>query len=107
MSLFYPALGAAIAVAGGDKLSGDHRYRQMFRDLGMSRDQMQAAALAELAGGLLMVPRATRRMGGVVVTAASAMMLARELDAGDENLAMARGLVLLAGLAAFLAPGRR
>jgi hypothetical protein len=106
MFFLFPALGAAIAVAGGDKLSGDKRYRRMFRHLGLSRDEMQTAAIAEIAGGLLMAPRATRRLGGAVVTTTSAIMLSRELDAGDNALAMARGLVLLAGLAALLAPGR-
>jgi hypothetical protein len=96
MSLLYPALGAAIAVAGGDKLSGDARYRRMFRHLGLTPEQMQTAAIAEIAGGLLMV-----------VTATSAVMLTREMRAGDSNLALARGLVLLAGLAALLSPGRR
>ena len=107
MSLLFPALGASIAIAGGDKLTGDRNYRRMFRHLGMSKDQMQAAALAEVAGGLLMAPRATRRLGGAIVTAASAVMLTRELEAGDDSLAMARGLVLLAGLAALIAPGHR
>ena len=107
MSLIYPALGAAIAVAGGDKLSGDARYRRMFRHLGLTPDQMQTAAIAEIAGGLLMAPRATRRLGGAVVTATSALMLTREIRAGDSNLAWARSLVLLAGIAALLSPGRR
>jgi hypothetical protein len=106
MSYLYPALGAAIATAGGDKLAGNRRYRRMFRHLGLSREEMQAAALAEIAGGLLMAPRATRRIGGAVVSATSAAMLVRELQHGDQDLALARGLVLLAGLAALFAPGK-
>jgi hypothetical protein len=78
----------------------------MFRHLGLSRDEMKAAALAELAGGLLMTTRATRRLGGALVTATSATLLISELRHGDENLAVARGLVLLTGLAALFAPGR-
>ncbi len=106
MSYLYPALGAAIATAGGDKLAGNRGYRRMFRHLGLSRDEMKAAALAELAGGLLMTTRATRRLGGALVTATSATLLISELRHGDENLAVARGLVLLTGLAALFAPGR-
>ena len=34
MSIIYPALGAAIAIAGGDKLSGEGSYRRMFQGLG-------------------------------------------------------------------------
>jgi hypothetical protein len=102
----FPALGAAIAVAGADKLSGDKRYRRLFRHLGLSRDQMQTAAIAEIAGGLLMAPRATRRLGCAIVTTTSVVMLSRELQAGDNDLALARGLVLLAGLAALIAPSK-
>ncbi len=106
MSYLFPALGAAVAIAGGDKLAGNRSYRTMFRHLGWSRDDMRAAALAEIAGGLLMAPRATRRVGGAILSAASATVMLSELRHGDEKLAAARGLVLLAGLAALFAPGR-
>jgi hypothetical protein len=92
MSYLYPALGAAIATAGADKLADDRGYRRMFRHLGFSRDEMRAAALAEIAGGLLMGPRSTRRIGGALVGATSAAMLVSELRHGDENLALARGI---------------
>jgi hypothetical protein len=58
MALF-PIFGAAVALAGGDKLAGDRAYAGMFRHLGWSRGDMRAIAATELAGGLLMVPRAT------------------------------------------------
>lgn len=106
MSYLYPALGAAIATAGGDKIAGNRGYRRMFRHLGLSKDEMKAAAIAEILGGLLMAPRTTRRLGGALVTATSATLLAQELRHGDEKLAMARGVVLLAGLAALCAPGK-
>ena len=67
---------------------------------------MRAVALAETAGGMLMVPRSTRRMGGVLVAAVSAMVLISELGHGDTKLASSRGLVLLGALAAVLTPGR-
>jgi hypothetical protein len=106
MSYLYPALGAAVAVAGGDKLAGNRGYRGMFRHLGWSQRDMQAVAAAEVAGGLLMGPRATRRLGGAVLSATSAALLVSELRHGDERLAVARGVVLLAGLAALFAPGK-
>jgi hypothetical protein len=106
MSYLFPALGAAVVVAGGDKLAGNRGYKGMFRSLGWTREEMQLAALAEIAGGLLMGPRSTRRLGGALVTATSGALLASELRQGDEKLAMARGLVLLAGLAALFAPGK-
>ncbi len=105
MSILYPTLGAAVAVAGGDKLIGNRDYRGMFKHLGWSEEKMRAAAVAEVAGGLLMVPRSTRRLGGAIVAAVSAMVLVSELAEGDAQLAGARSLVLCAGLAAMLAPG--
>lgn len=105
MSTLYPALGAAIAVAGGDKLAGEDSYRRMFRGLGWSRADMQLLAAVEVVGGALMVPRFTRRLGGALVAAASATVLGSELQQSDAKLAAPRALVLLAGLAALVAPG--
>ena len=101
----YPVAGAAIALAGTDKLVGNRGYSGLFRHLGWSRREMEAAASAEVVGGLLMVPRATRRLGGALVAAVSGAILYSELSEGDTKLAASRGLVLLAGLAALLAPG--
>ena len=47
MSLIYPLLGAAFAVAGADKMSGQTGYEGMFRHLGWSRGGMQAGAMRE------------------------------------------------------------
>ena len=104
MSYLYPALGAAIALAGFDKLSGQRSYRRMFGHLDWTQDQVRAAAVAECAGGLLMMPRATRRIGGIAVTAASLALLASEIRHHDPKLAVPRGLVLLAALAAVVVP---
>lgn len=106
MSMLYPALGASIALAGGDKLAGERSYRRMFEGLGWSRADMRAVAAVEVIGGLLMAPRLTRRLGGVMVVAASISILNSELRHGDTQLAGPRALVLLAGLCATLAPGR-
>ena len=106
MSLLYPALGTAIAVAGSDKLAVDNSYGCMFRGLGWSQSDMRLLALVEVAGGALMIPRLTRRLGGAVVAAASAAVLSSELRDGDAQLAGPRALVLLAGLSALFAPGR-
>ncbi len=105
MSMTYPALGTAIAVAGGDKLTGDGSYKRMFRGLGWSQSDMRLIALVEVIGGLLIIPRATRRLGGAAVAAASAAVLNSELQEGDTKLAGARALVFVTGLAAMLAPG--
>ena len=100
LSYFFPALGAAVALAGGDKLVDVRGYQGMFQHLGWSRANMQTAALAECAGGLLMVPRGTRQLGGALVAAASAVVLASEIDHGDTKLALPRSLILLLALTA-------
>ena len=61
MSIIYPALGTAIAVAGGDKLTKEGSYRRMFRGLGWSQSDMRLVAVIELVGGVLMIPRGTTR----------------------------------------------
>ena len=96
--------GGAIALAGGDKLGRDRGYVRMFRHLGWSDEVMQVAAVAEMAGGALMVPPSTRRFGGALVAAVSAAVLVSEIKHADTKLAIPRGLVLLAGLTALLAP---
>ena len=100
-------IGGAIAVAGGDKLAGESGYRRMFRHLGWSDDAMHAAAVAETAGGALMVPVATRRLGGALVAGVSAAVIVSEIRSGEPKLAIPRGLVLVAGLWALLAPASR
>ncbi len=107
MKYLFPILGGAIALAGADKLFGDRGYDGMFRHLGWSREEMQAIAAAETAGGLLMAGRATRRLGGALVAGASAAMLTSEMRHGDSGLAASRGLVLLAAVSALLLPGKR
>ena len=99
-SYFFAALGAAIALAGGDKLIGMRGYKDMFRGLGWSDSNMRAAAAAEVAGGLLMMPQATRALGGAVVAATSATVLATEVSHGDTKLALPRSLVMLFALIA-------
>jgi hypothetical protein len=103
---FYPAIGTAVALAGADKLAGDRAYAQMFRHLGWSRGDMVAAATAEVLGGLLMGPRVTRRLGGLLVGAASLAVLISELNHRDSKLAKPRSMVLMTALAAFFLPGR-
>ena len=106
MSIVYPTLGTAIAVAGADKLLGDRSYRQMFRGLGWSQSDMRLLAVVEVVAGALLIPRSTRRLGGAVIAAASATVLVSELADGETKLAAPRALVLLAGLSALLAPSR-
>ena len=107
MSLFYPMVGAAVAVAGGDKLAGNKAYDRMFRDIGWSDFDMRAAAAAEVAGGVLMLAPRTRRLGGFILAVASGAVLASELKANEPKLAAPRAAVLLAALAAMIAPGRK
>lgn len=107
MAMMYPMLGAAVAVAGADKLAGDRGYTEMFRTLGWTPGQAQAAAVAEVGAGLMMTSRRTRRLGGAILAVTSAAVLLSELEHNRPKLANPRALVLLAGLAALLVPGRR
>lgn len=100
MSYLSAALGAAVALAGGDKLAGMRGYEDMFHHLGWSESNIRVAAAAEVAGGLLMIPRRTRGLGGALVAAASAAVLASEVSRGDTKLALPRGLILLFALIA-------
>lgn len=106
MAYVLSTLGGAIAAAGVDKLAGDRGYDKMFRRLGWSHEAMQLAALAETLGGLLMMPRSSRRAGGALVAAVSAAVLFSEVRHSDGKLAVPRGLVLLTGLAALMLPRR-
>lgn len=96
--LWFPALGAAFAVAGADKMIGNRGYGRMFRHLGWSSAGKRAVAVAELAGGALLAARSTRRLGGAVLAATSAAVLASEVRHGDGRLALPRAALLLAAL---------
>ena len=78
----------------------------MFRHLGWSRFDAQAVASVETVGGVMMAAPPTRRLGGLLVAGVSATLLLSEIRHGDDKLAIARGLVLLAGIAALIAPKR-
>ena len=106
MALLFPAIGVAVAVAGGDKLAGNKDYSTMFRILGWSEFDMKAAATAEVAGGLMMALPRTRRLGGALLAAASAAVLMSEINGNQPKLAAPRAALLLAGLAALLSPRR-
>lgn len=106
MANLYPIIGAAVALAGGDKLAGNKDYASMFRGLGWSKFDMQAAAAAEVAGGALMVPEATRRLGGAILAVTSAAVLMGEVQANEPKLALPRAALLLAGIAALVSPRR-
>lgn len=104
--MIYPLLGAAFAVAGADKMSGDKGYEDMFADLGWSHDGMRGVAMAEITGGVLLGMRKTRRLGAGVLAATSMAVLASEMRQGETKLAGPRGFLLLASLIALLAPDR-
>lgn len=104
--MIYALLGAAFAVAGADKLGNDD-YEDMFDDLGWSREAMSAVAAAEIAGGLMLGLRGTRRVGAAVLAGTSAAVLASELKHHRTKLAGPRGLLLAAALMALIMPGKK
>lgn len=97
-----PLLGIGMAVAGLDKLAGNKSYKELFKGWGWSEQQMYNVATAEMIGGLLMLPRHTRRLGGGILAAASGVVLASELRHREE-LAAPRMGVLMVALTALLA----
>jgi len=105
MSL-YPILGAAFVAAGADKASGDAGYEGMFRHLGWSHAGMRNVAIAEIAGGALLIPGPSRRLGAGILAVTSAAVLTTELSRNEVRLAAPRALLLLATLSALLFPRR-
>ena len=100
-STLFRILGIAFVVAGADKLRGDPGYKRLYeRHWGWSDDAMRLTGLAEVAGGLLMLLRWTRPLGGAVLTASSVAVLQAELRHKDSGLALPRLVLLLASLAA-------
>ena len=97
-----PLVGLGMAVAGWGKLADNRGYLKLYRSWGWSHADMWRAGVAELAGGALMAPPATRRVGGLVLAAASVPQLAAEIRKGDRGLIAARCAVLATALAAIV-----
>ncbi|HTW28392.1 MAG TPA: DoxX family protein [Acetobacteraceae bacterium] len=102
--ILFPLLGLGFAVAGADKLLGQSGYRRMFREWGWGEGAQRSVGAAELTGGALIACPLTRQLGGAVLTATSAAMLAAELHRGRGELALPR-LALLIAAAGALCPG--
>ena len=79
-------------------------YRKLVADLNWTSQQMRQVGLAEAVGGLLLLPRRTRRVGGLLLTATSAIVLLRELQREDNDLALPRAGLLVAALSAVVKP---
>ncbi len=96
--IWFPALGAAFAIAGADKIIGNRGYSRMFRHLGWSSGAKRAVAVAEIAGGAMLALGSTRKLGSAILAATSGTVLASEVRHGDGNLALPRALLLMAAL---------
>ena len=96
--LWFPALGAAFAVAGADKIIGTRGYSRLCRHLGWRGTGKRVVAAAEGAGGALLAARSTRVLGSAVLAATSATVLASEVRHGDGKLALPRAVMLMAAL---------
>ncbi len=99
-----PVVGLGMAIAGWGKLDDNRGYLRLYRGLGWSHADMWRAGVAELAGGALMAPPATRRIGGAILAAASVPQLAAEIRKGDRGLVAARSCILAVALAAIIRP---
>ena len=103
-SHWFALLGLGFAAAGVNKLIGVRGYDKLARHWGWSRDSMRTLGGVEFAGGLMVATPATRRLGGALLSATSAYVLATELQNHNEELGFARGGLLLAALTALI-PG--
>ncbi len=99
-SFWFPLLGLGFAIAGADKVLDARGYEQMFARWGWSPEIMRLVGWAELVGGVLVATRSQRRRGGMLLTAASAAVLTKELDREETDLAAPRLALLLASLSA-------
>ena len=103
-AIWYPVLGLAFAVAGAGKLMRDPGYEKIFRRFGWTRGQQQAAAGAEVLGGLLLALPKTRRLGALMLTGESAAVLAAEIRTEKAELAAPRALLLSSVIKAVFRP---
>ena len=102
-SFWFPVLGLAFGLAGADKIYGQRGYRLMFRHLGWSERRMRGVGGSEMLGGALLLPAATRPLGGALLVATCATVLTAELRHGKGSLGVPR-LALLAAAATALLP---
>ena len=103
-SHWFALLGLGFAAAGVNKLIGLGGYDRLAKHWGWSRQNMRSLGAVEFTGGLLVATPPTRRLGGALLSATSAYVMATELQNSDEGLSLARGGLLLAALTALL-PG--
>ena len=108
MSLIYPLLGAAFAVAGADKaVRGRGLRRHVPPARLVARGRCRRSGPRRSRGGVLLAFRSTRRLGAGILALTSGAVLASEMRLGAGRLAGPRGLLLAAAFTALLSPGRR
>jgi uncharacterized membrane protein len=105
ITLLFRLVGIGFLVAGFDKVVGLKPYRRLARHWAWREQDMRTLGAAEMAGGVLLAMPATRRLGGAVLTAASAAALVAEAQHGDTALALPRLGLLGTALLATVAPG--
>src|SRR6185312_2692228 len=103
-AFWFPLLGLGFAVAGADKLLGQKGYRRLFRAWGWSVESMRLIGAAEFAGGVLVASPIARRLGGLLLTAASTAVLTAELERREDDRAVPRLALLFAAAVASLPP---
>lgn len=101
-SRWFPLLGLGFAIAGADKLLGQRGYRRLFRRWGWRGTGRKIVGAAEFAGGVMVASRLLRHRGGLLLSATSAAVLAKEMGRQETGLAMPRLLMLLGAVSASL-----
>ena len=99
---WFPLLGLGFAVAGADKLLGMRAYDRLFAKWGWSETTRQLIGVGEFTGGVLVASATLQHLGGWLLTATSAAMLTAEMGRKERDLALPRGLLLVAAATALL-----
>ncbi len=87
-------LAAGFATMGAMKLLGAEWEVKLFRSWGQSDDTRTAFGAMEAISALLLVNRRTRRLGAASMALVSVPTLMKEIDRGEDGLALARFALL-------------
>lgn len=87
-------LTAGFATMGAMKLTGAEWEVSLFRKWGQSDDTRTAFGAMEAISALLLLNRRTRRLGAASMAIVSVPTLLREIDGGEDGLAIARFALL-------------
>jgi hypothetical protein len=87
-------LAAGFATMGAMKLTGADWEVRLFRSWGQSKDTRTAFGAMEALSAVLLLNRSTRRLGAASMAIVSVPTLMKEIERGNDGLALARFALL-------------